>query len=95
MLAIDRARGRRTGGSSTINCLLSLFVNGFGLFLKLLGRTADIAAGLWFERNRHAATLPPSAERKTASSQPERGREHGPEKWKPVFRKDHAQSKGS
>jgi hypothetical protein len=66
MLAIDRARGRRTGGSAAINCLLSLFVNYFGLFLKLLGRTANIAAGLWFERNLDAATLPLSVERKTA-----------------------------
>jgi hypothetical protein len=66
MLAIDRARGWRTGGSATINCLLSLFVNYFGLFLKLLGRTANIAAGLWFERNLHAATWPLAVGRKTA-----------------------------
>jgi hypothetical protein len=66
MLAIDRARGRRTGGSAAINCLLSLFVNYFGLFLKLLGRTANIAAGLWFERNLHAATWPLAVGRKTA-----------------------------
>jgi hypothetical protein len=46
--------------------LLSLFVNYFGLFLKLLGRTANIAAGLWFERNLDAATLPLAVERKTA-----------------------------
>jgi hypothetical protein len=68
MLAISRARGRRTGGSASINCLLSLFVNYFGLFLKLLGRTANIAAALWFEQNLDAATLPPAAEGKTASS---------------------------
>jgi hypothetical protein len=54
------------GGSATINCLLTLFVNGLGLFLKLLGRTADIAAGLWFEQNLHGAAWPVLVKQKTA-----------------------------
>jgi hypothetical protein len=33
--------------------------------------------------------------RKSASKNPKPGLEHDPEKWEPVFRKDHAQTKRS
>jgi hypothetical protein len=64
MLAIGQVRGGWGRGSAKINPLLSLFVNFLGLFIKLLGQAANIAAGLWFATNLRAAVWPPSINEK-------------------------------